>query len=152
MAHPASTHPGSPSCKNSSGRLEKVLLSGDATAVETASAQVQAAMSAAPRPAETKNWGPPCRPSSDMAALRLSQLRQTVGCASAQNDRVLNNLLPGQAKHPPTDASASPRETAQARFPERLSGAAPNRAHHKRPHPVSSLAHSAQGYAATAPH
>ncbi|MEZ5703724.1 MAG: hypothetical protein R3E42_19795 [Burkholderiaceae bacterium] len=42
--------------------LEKALLSGDATAVETASAQVQAAMKARPGPAEIKNWGPPCRP------------------------------------------------------------------------------------------
>ncbi|MEZ5704076.1 MAG: hypothetical protein R3E56_01280 [Burkholderiaceae bacterium] len=100
MAHPASTHPRFAELQEQLDGLEQAVLRGDATAVETASAQVQAAMKSAPRPAEIKNWGATLQADMDMAALRLSQLRQTVVRASAQNDRVLNNLLPGQAKQP----------------------------------------------------
>jgi hypothetical protein len=100
MARTASTHPWIASLQERLDGLESALLSGDAAAVEAASAQVQAAMKSAPRAADIKQRGQAMQADMDMAAQRLSQLRQAVVRASAQNDRVLNNLLPGQAKQP----------------------------------------------------
>lgn len=76
--------------------LEKALLTGDAPAVERASAHVQTVLQKAPRTAEFGVAGSTLREDMLAAAHRFAQLRQAVLRAQAQSQRSVRSLLPQQ--------------------------------------------------------
>jgi hypothetical protein len=78
--------------------LEAALLRGDATKVESASAQVQAVLQHAPKTAEFGQAGGTLRADMLDQAQRFGQLRQAVMRANGHNERALRSLMPGQAK------------------------------------------------------
>lgn len=84
--------------------LEVALLAGDATGVESASAQVQGVLQNAPKTAEFAVPGT-LRADMQKAAQRFGQLRQAVLRAQAQNQRGLHSLMPQRA--PATYGSAA---------------------------------------------
>lgn len=92
------THPWIITLRDRLDDLEHALLQGDATAVEHASAGVQATLQGAPRTAEFGVAGSTLRTDMHAAAARFGQLRQAVMRASAQGQRALNSLFPQQAK------------------------------------------------------
>jgi hypothetical protein len=100
MAEPKPVHLWIASLRLQLDGLEAALLQGDAEAVESASAQVQAVLQKAPKTAEFGLADSTLRPDMVQAANRLGQLRQAVLRASAHNDRSLRSLLPDQAKQP----------------------------------------------------
>lgn len=98
MAANTPVHPWIVSLRQTLEDLEKALLSGDAPAVETASAQVQAVLKLAPKTAEFGQPGSALRIDMLQAAQHFGKLRQAVLRASAQNQRAIKSLLPEQAK------------------------------------------------------
>lgn len=80
--------------------LEKALLAGEATAVESASAQVQAILKNAPRTAEFQAEGSTLAQDLPPAAQRFAQLRQAVLRAQAQSQRAVASLIPQTAAAP----------------------------------------------------
>jgi hypothetical protein len=100
MAQNFPVHPWIVSLREGLQALEAALMSGDAPAVETASAQVQAVLKQAPKTAEFGAPGSALRIDMVEAAHHFGQLRQTLLRASAQNQRAIKSLLPGQAQAP----------------------------------------------------
>lgn len=80
--------------------LEKSLLASDATAVEAASAQVQAILNHAPRTAEFQAEGSTLAKDLPAAAQRFAMLRQAVLRAQAQSQRALGSLIPEAVSTP----------------------------------------------------
>lgn len=80
--------------------LEKSLMVGDALAVETASAQVQAILNHAPRTAEFQAAGSTLARDLPAAAQRFAMLRQAVLRAQAQSQRALGSLIPEAVSTP----------------------------------------------------
>lgn len=98
MAENKLVHPWIATLRQELGGLEAALLTGDAPAVEAASALVQSALQKAPRTAEFGVPGSTLRIDLMLAAHHFAQLRQTVLRAKAQNQRAIKNLLPQQAQ------------------------------------------------------
>ena len=78
--------------------LEAALLSGDASEVERASAQVLPVLKAAPKSAEFGLPNEGLLADMQQQAQRFAQLRQAVMRTQAQSDRALRNLMPDQVK------------------------------------------------------
>jgi hypothetical protein len=94
--------------------LEAALLRGDATEVESASAQVQAVLQHAPKTAEFGQAGGTLRSDMLEQAQRFGQLRQAVMRANGHNERALRSLMPGQAKPPTYGRPNGPSPTGGA--------------------------------------
>jgi hypothetical protein len=77
--------------------LERALLQSDASAVERASAAVQAALQQAPRTLELRGTDADALQS---AAQRFTQLRAATLRAAALNERALGSLLPDHLQKP----------------------------------------------------
>lgn len=93
---PAHAHPWILALRAGLDELEKALLSGDAGAVERASAQVQGVLQSAPKTAAFASHAS-LRTDMHEAAQRFGRLRQAVLRLQAQNQRELRSLMPGQA-------------------------------------------------------
>ena len=78
--------------------LEAALLHADANEVESASAQVQAALQSAPKTAEFGQAGGTLRADMLDQAQRFGQLRQAVMRANGHNERALRSLMPAHAQ------------------------------------------------------
>ncbi|WP_372657162.1 hypothetical protein [Hydrogenophaga sp.] len=96
--------------------LEAALLHGEPTQVQTASAQVQAVLRAAPPTSAFGEPGSSQRLDMQMAAQRFGQLRQAVMRASAQSQRAVSSLLPQHtpATYGRSTGAASLRGAGQA--------------------------------------
>jgi hypothetical protein len=98
MAPNTPVHPWITSLRLKLDALEAALLTGDAPAVEAASSDVQAVLQKAPKTAEFARPGSALRTDMLQAAHHFGQLRQSVLRTSAQNQRVLKNLMPERAR------------------------------------------------------
>lgn len=94
MAENIPAHPWIASLRQKLEGLEAALLTGEAPAVEAASALVQSVLQKAPKTAEFGLPGSALRIDMMQAAHHFGQLRQTVLRASAQNQRAIKVLLP----------------------------------------------------------
>jgi hypothetical protein len=100
MAENFPVHPWIATLRQSLQDLEAALLSGQAPAVQAASALVQSVLQQAPKTAEFGRPGSALRIDMVQAAHHFGQLRQTMLRASAQNQRAIKSLLPEQVQAP----------------------------------------------------
>lgn len=98
MAESAPVHPWIALLREALQSLESALLSGEAPAVEVASARVHAVLKQAPKTAEFGEPGSALRADMLKAAQQFGQLRQAVLRASAHNQRAIQSLLPREAR------------------------------------------------------
>ena len=112
MPAAALSHPWILQLQGALDALEKSLMIGDALAVETASAQVQAILNHAPRTAEFQAAGSTLARDLPAAAQRFAMLRQAVLRAQAQSQRAVASLLPQTAAAPVYGRSGQGRAPA----------------------------------------
>ena len=97
MTNQLPAHPWIARLRSALDGLEAALLTGDATAVQGASASVQTVLQQAPKTAEFDEPGSALGADMLQAAHRFGQLRKAVLRANAHNQRAIQSLMPRQA-------------------------------------------------------